>query len=120
MNSRTSLKDRQTSELSKCYKQFMLLNWKNLILLKRNYFQTLFELTLSVFFVFTLLIIRHIVENIYVQAQPNTAYNIIDYFFVYAGHDLVLFYPNTPIVEQIVTHAYDILRARKNWIPLTG
>ena len=100
--------------------QLRILLWKNLILLKRNVLGTLFELTLSVFFVFTLLIIRYIVERYHFDQQSNPSYYVIDYFRNLADHNLLLFYPNTPVVNRIVNHAYDLIKSRKQWANLTG
>ena len=101
-------------------KQLLILNWKHYILLKRNFVGTIFELSLSVFFVVTLLIIRNIVERVYVPEQINPSYFLIDYFQTLSGHNLILFYPNNPLIERIVRNAVSIVRARKYWLNFSG
>jgi len=98
------------------FKQFFILNWKNYILLKRNWIGTIFEISLSAFFILTLLIIRNIIERIYVPEQINPSYYLIDYFQTLSGRNLILFYPNSPLVERVVRNAISIIKARKYWL----
>ena len=120
MNNAIIPKEQQQSLLKQFLKQFLILNLKNAILLKRNLTGTIFELSLSIFFIFTLLIIRNIVERAYVPEQKNPSYFLIDYFQALAGHNLILFYPNNPLIEQIVRNAYSIIKARKYWLTLSS
>lgn len=107
-------------EIASDWRQFCMLTWKNLILIRRNLLGTLFELALSIFFIFTLLIIRHIVERIYVPEQIYPAYYIIDYFQNAVGHNLILFYPNNSMIQQVVQHAYNLIKSRKLWLNLSS
>jgi hypothetical protein len=107
-------------EIASNWRQFCMLTWKNLILIRRNLLGTLFELTLSIFFVFTLLLIRNIVERIYVPEQIYPAYYIIDYFQNAVGHNLILFYPNNSMIYEVVQHAYNLIKSRKLWLNLSS
>ena len=101
-------------------KQFFILSYKNALLLKRNIVGTIFEISLSIFFVLTLLMVRNIVERVYVPEQINPSYYLIDYFQALAGHNLILFYPNNPLIERIVNNAYSIIKTRKYWLTLSS
>jgi hypothetical protein len=112
--------NRDPPTISGFRRQLAILLWKNAILLKRNVIGTIFELGLSIFFVFTLVIIRYIVERYRYDQQMNPTYYVIDFFRNLADHNLLLFYPNTPVVSRIVNHAYDLIKSRKQWANLTG
>ena len=112
----TKLSNNSQFFLKTFFKQFFILNWKNYILLKRNWIGTVFEISLSAFFILTLLIIRNIIERIYVPEQINPSYYLIDYFQTLSGHNLILFYPNSPLVERVVRNAISIIKARKYWL----
>ena len=100
--------------------QLTALFWKNWIVIKRNILAVLLELSLSIFFVFTLLIMRHIIERIKQPEQRNPSYHVIDYFQNLPYHYLILYSPDTPIVEQVVRHGYELIKARKSWLNLTS
>nr|UOU03316.1 ATP-binding cassette subfamily A3-like 3 [Brachionus rubens] len=99
--------------------QFLVLNWKNLLLIRRRPIGTILEILLALFFVFLILIIRNYVEIVYFPPLKNPGYNVIDFFFKTASQDLVLFYPNTPVIRNIVSRAFRIIKSQKYWLNLS-
>ena len=73
-------------KVSGFFSQLSILLWKNLILIKRKKFSTIFEVLLSIAFISMLLITRYFVERVYIPEQKNPVYNVIDYFQVIQGY----------------------------------
>lgn len=106
-------------KLAGFFRQLKILLWKNSLLFQRKKLATLSEILLALSFISMLLIIRYFVEKVYIPDQTNPVYNAIDYFQVISGKNLILFYPNNPFIERIVSNAYEIIKARKNWLNAT-
>jgi hypothetical protein len=100
--------------------QLKTLLWKNLLLIRRNYIQFSIEISLSLFFVFSLLIVRNFVERIFYAELPNSIYNVVDFFYKYIGTDTIMFYPDTPVVRNIIDRAVRFIKAQKYWLTLHG
>ena len=106
---------------SACFwRQLGILMWKNLLIIKRSYLQFILEITMSIFFIFMLLIVRYFVERIFYQEQSNSAYNVIDFFYKYVGQDTIIFYPDTPVVKNILNRAFLFLKSQKYWLSLNS
>ncbi|CAF0946948.1 unnamed protein product [Brachionus calyciflorus] len=105
--------------LTSTFKQFIILSWKNLLIIKRKPLETLFEILMSLFFISLILVLRNYVEILFYQSTSNSAYSVIDFFYKTASQDLVLFYPNTPIIKNIVNRAFRIIKSQKYWLSLS-
>ena len=102
------------------FRQLQILLWKNSLLFQRNVLGTLCEILLSVGFIAILLLIRYIVESVQYKDQANPFYNVIDYFQNFAGHYIILYYPDSPVVKQIIQNAYFLIKTRKPWLNATS
>lgn len=100
--------------------QLSVLTVKNLLLIKQNLVGTFFELLLSILFVFLLLIIRNYIEIVKYPTQSYSAYTVLDFFYKYAGQDFIYFYPNTPIVKDVITRAVRFIKSQKYWLNVSG
>ena len=101
-------------------KQVSILAWKNCILVRRKKYSTILEILLSLWFVSMLLIIRYFVEKVPIPDQLNPMYNVMDYFQVFKEKNLILYYPDNPLIERIVMNTYDFIRTRKPWLNATS
>lgn len=102
--------------LASSTRQFLILTWKNSLLLSRNFAGVFFELVLSVLIVSMLLVTRHFIENVRYGQQQMPAYNVIDFFFNNLDEDLVLVYPSESAVAlNVVTRAFRFITSEKWW-----
>jgi hypothetical protein len=101
-------------------KQVSILTWKNSILIRRKKLSTILEIVLSLLFISMLLTIRYFVEKVPIPDQFNPIYNVMDYFQVFTGKNLILYYPNNPLIQRIIMNAYDFIRTRKPWLNATS
>ncbi|RNA01714.1 ATP-binding cassette sub-family A member 3 [Brachionus plicatilis] len=101
------------------FRQLLILIWKNILIIKRNPFGPLIEILLSIFFISFIIILRFYVEIIYFPPISNPIYNIIDFFYKTASQDLILFYPNIPLVQNIVERAFRVIKSQKYWLNLS-
>lgn len=110
------LSNRQPSRLASSPRQFLILAWKNSLLLGRNLVGAFFELVLSVFIVSMLLVTRHFIENVRYSQQQMPAYNVIDFFFNNLDEDLVLVYPSDSAAAlNVVRRAFWFITSEKWW-----
>nr|QNH67862.1 ATP-binding cassette transporter subfamily A member 3-like protein X3 [Brachionus rotundiformis] len=105
---------------NRTFRQFLILTWKNFLILKRKPFGPLVEILLSFFFLSFILILRNYVEIIYFPPNSNPTYNIIDFFYKTASQDLVLFYPDTPVIQNVVYRAFRVIKSQKYWLNLSS
>lgn len=103
-------------QLASARRQFLILTWKNSLLLSRNLAGIFFELVLSVLIVSMLLVTRHFIENVRYGQQQMPAYNVIDFFFNNLDEDIVLVYPSESAVAlNVVTRAFRFITSEKWW-----
>lgn len=102
------------------FNQFLILTWKNILIIKRNPTGPIVEFFLSLFFISFILILRNYVEIIFYSPISNPTYDIIDFFHKTASQDLILFYPNTSLVQNIVFRAFRVIKSQKFWLHLTS
>lgn len=102
------------------FNQFIILTWKNILIIKRNPIGPFVEIFLSLIFISFILILRNFVEIIFYSPISNPTYDIIDFFHKTASQDLILFYPNTPLVQNIVFRAFRVIRSQKFWLHLSS
>lgn len=112
----TQFSSQETYVLAGFKDQLLILLWKTCVIIKRKKFATVLEIFLGIFFISMLLIIRYFVEKVFIPDQLSPIYNVIDYFQVQSGKNLVLYSPDTPLIKRIVTNAFDIIKLRKNWL----
>jgi hypothetical protein len=97
-------------------RQLRVLSWKSMLVIRRNITQFIFEIVLSFLFVFMLIVVRNFVERIYYEEQATSAYNVVDFFYKYIGQDTIVFFPDTPLVKNIVYRALKFLKSQKYWL----
>lgn len=103
-------------QMASASRQFLILTWKNSILLSRNLVGIFFELVLSVLMISMLLVTRHFIENVRYNQQQMPAYNVIDFYFNNLDEDLVLVYPSESAVAlNVVTRAFRFITSEKWW-----
>lgn len=100
------------------FRQLGVLMLKNLLIIRSSFIQFTFEIVLSISFILMLLVVRNFVERILVHEQPNSAYNVIDFFYKYIGQDTIMFYPDTPVVRNIISRAFLFIKTQKYWLSL--
>lgn len=105
---------------NQAFNQFKILAWKNVLIAIRNPLGPLIEILLSILFISFILILRTYVEILYFPPTSNPTYDIIDYFHKTASQDLILFYPNTPLIQNIVNRAFRVIISQKFWLNLSS
>jgi hypothetical protein len=101
-------------------RQLRVLAWKSILITRRNFIHFLFEVVLSFMFVFMLIVVRYFVEKVYYEEQASSAYNVVDFFYKYIGQDTIVFYPDTPVVNNIINRALKFLKSQKYWLTINS
>jgi hypothetical protein len=99
-------------------RQLRVLAWKSILITRRNFIHFLFEIILSFLFVFMLIVVRYFVERIFYEEQASSAYNVVDFFYKYIGQDTIVFYPDTPVVKNVINRALKFLKSQKYWLSI--
>lgn len=98
------------------FRQFLILFWKNWVLFKRNIAGTITEICVSLIFVLILLILRFFVDSTKVNEQSainNPNFNVLSLINATTNRTLLMYYPNHPFIEGIVTNAYNLIKTQK-------
>lgn len=98
------------------FRQFVILLWKNWVLFKRNIAGTITEICVSLIFVFILLFLRFFVDSTKFQdqnANTNPSLNVLSLINATTNRTLLMYYPNNPYTEGIVTNAYNLIVSYK-------
>lgn len=88
-------------------RQILILMWKNMVSTRRNIVGSLLEFVCPVIFISFLLVIRSFIEKLRFTSQFNMPRSILDLRFgaFNQTRNLVLYYPNTQLVRQLVQDA---------------
>ena len=99
------------------WKQFSILTWKNLILSRRNACGLVTEILCPLIVILILIVIRYFVDVTQYEDQANASNNVLDLLPITpnstSNASLLLYYPNTPIVYNIITNAVSLIKLRK-------
>ena len=88
-------------------KQVLILLWKNGILFRRNILGTLVECICPIVFLTILIICRYYIEKISFSNLTGNVRNVLDLTSLGYSRNkyLVLFYPNTTLIKDLVANA---------------
>ena len=101
---------RAENQVSGFSRQLSIVLWKDFLLFKRNKVSALFEASFAVLLVCLLLIFRLIVERFYHQNQYSSPANVFDlYGFGFSSQNLIVYYPDNQLIENVVSQAVNIL-----------
>ena len=103
------------------WRQFSILLWKNLILSKRNVCGLVTEILCPLLVIIILIIIRYFVDITQYTDQSNGLYNVLDLLQLTRNStNLLLYYPNTTLIKDIITQAVMLIKQRKPFFNLTS
>lgn len=96
--------------------QILILNWKNLLLFRRNLLGTILELIFPFIFISFLLIIRYFIERIkfFNQYNQSNSGNVLELYVNSMSQEkiLVLFYPNNKLIQELVENSVRFLKLK--------
>ena len=97
------------------WKQLGILTWKNLALSRRNICGLLTEILCPLFIIVLLIIIRYFVTVTAVSDQNNRVTNVLDALPITNNTNatLLLYYPNTTFIKNIISNAALLIKTRK-------
>jgi hypothetical protein len=106
-------------KISGFFGQLRILLWKNIILSRRNKSGTIAEILCPIGFLLVLLLMRYLIDRIVIGDQPQVTINPIDSLKIYnftttSGTitNTLLFYPNSTLVESILSRAVTLIQSR--------
>ena len=100
--------------------QLSVLLWKNLLIFRRHYYTSFFEIILALSFISLLLLLRYMVDRFFLAEERNGIVNVYDFFQTSSTRYLILYYPNNNLIQTIVDDAINKIRISNKLINVTG
>lgn len=97
--------------------QIRILLWKNRLLFQRNTAGTLAEILAALVFALILLLLRFFVDSAQFfdqNATSTVSRSILSNVNTSTNRSLIMFYPNNPFVQTIVTNAYTAIQSQSS------
>ena len=108
-------------------RQVLILLWKNGLLFRRNLFGTFLELVCPLLMLSVFLIMRYFIEKVNYPEQNNKPRSVLSFMNELfqltlqtqltvnrMSRNLIVYYPNTRLVETIATKAAAVIAANNN------